>query len=146
MSATAAASADGGTQPSGQHVITLRDITKVYATGEVEVCAHCEMPLIDHASFCTACGTAIRVQRKLRSPEPAVVAAAGSPAAPVAADQGGQVDPPASQPTPPSPNHASEAPAADEVFDQLADDDRPQRASTDEDGPQRTSTDEEGRS
>ncbi len=116
------------------------------ATGEVEVCAHCEMPLIDNASFCNACGTAIRVQRKLRSPEPAVVAAAGSPAAPVAADQGGQVGPPASQPTPPSPNHASEAPAADEVFDQLADDDRPQRASTDEDEPQRTSTDEEGRS
>jgi putative ABC transport system ATP-binding protein len=37
MSATAQSIADAGTQPPGEHVIGLRDITKVYVTGEVEV-------------------------------------------------------------------------------------------------------------
>ncbi len=33
-------------------------------TGELEFCAHCEMPLPEHAAFCNACGTAVRVQSK----------------------------------------------------------------------------------
>ncbi|GAA3708829.1 hypothetical protein GCM10022204_28710 [Microlunatus aurantiacus] len=33
-------------------------------TGELRFCLHCEMPLLDHASFCTACGTAVRAQAK----------------------------------------------------------------------------------
>jgi hypothetical protein len=32
--------------------------------GELEFCARCEMPLQEHAAFCTACGTAVRVQAK----------------------------------------------------------------------------------
>lgn len=33
-------------------------------TGELRFCLRCEMPLLDHASFCTACGTAVRAQAK----------------------------------------------------------------------------------
>ena len=36
----------------------------VGAGGELEFCAQCEMPLLDHAAFCNACGTAVRVQPK----------------------------------------------------------------------------------
>jgi hypothetical protein len=32
--------------------------------GELQFCAQCEMPLLDHAAFCNACGTAVRVQPK----------------------------------------------------------------------------------
>ena len=32
--------------------------------GALEFCARCEMPLQEHAAFCTACGTAVRVQAK----------------------------------------------------------------------------------
>jgi hypothetical protein len=32
--------------------------------GELQFCAQCEMPLLDHAAFCNACGTAVRVQAK----------------------------------------------------------------------------------
>ena len=43
--------------------------------GELEFCAQCEMPLLDHAAFCTACGTAVRVRPKTVRPKaPAVVA------------------------------------------------------------------------
>ncbi len=45
--------------------------------GEVEVCAQCEMPLLEHAAFCNACGTAVRVQAKAH--KPSVVAVAGGP-------------------------------------------------------------------
>jgi hypothetical protein len=42
---------------------------------ELEFCAQCEMPLLDHAAFCTACGTAVRVRPKTVRPKaPAVVA------------------------------------------------------------------------
>jgi hypothetical protein len=33
-------------------------------SGELEFCAQCEMPLLEHAAFCNACGTAVRVQPK----------------------------------------------------------------------------------
>ncbi|HEY5822551.1 MAG TPA: PrsW family intramembrane metalloprotease [Propionibacteriaceae bacterium] len=36
----------------------------VGSSGELEFCAHCEMPLLEHAAFCNACGTAVRVQPK----------------------------------------------------------------------------------
>jgi hypothetical protein len=43
--------------------------------GELEFCAQCEMPLLDHAAFCTACGTAVRVRPKTVRPKaPATVA------------------------------------------------------------------------
>jgi len=32
--------------------------------GELQFCAQCEMPLLEHAAFCNACGTAVRVQAK----------------------------------------------------------------------------------
>ena len=32
--------------------------------GDIDVCARCELPLQDHAAFCNACGTAVRVQDK----------------------------------------------------------------------------------
>jgi hypothetical protein len=35
---------------------------------ELEFCAQCEMPLLEHAAFCNACGTAVRVQAKAHKP------------------------------------------------------------------------------
>ncbi|MDN5805491.1 MAG: PrsW family glutamic-type intramembrane protease, partial [Microlunatus sp.] len=55
-------------------------------TDELAFCARCEMPLLDHAAFCTACGTAVRVHVK-----------AHAAAAPIAAD-GEQGPPPDSRP------------------------------------------------
>ena len=40
----------------------------VGADGDLEFCAQCEMPLLDHAAFCDACGTAVRVQAKPTRP------------------------------------------------------------------------------
>ena len=37
-------------------------------TGELVFCAHCEMPLLNGAAFCNACGTAVRVRAKASSP------------------------------------------------------------------------------
>ncbi len=37
-------------------------------TGELDFCARCEMPLLAGASFCNACGTAVRVRSKTSSP------------------------------------------------------------------------------
>jgi PrsW family intramembrane metalloprotease len=36
----------------------------VGTAGELQYCAQCEMPLLEHAAFCNACGTAVRVQPK----------------------------------------------------------------------------------
>lgn len=48
------------------------------STAELQYCAHCEMPLAEHAAFCNACGTAARVQPKpLRPPVGAVLRTAG---------------------------------------------------------------------
>ena len=49
------------------------------SSGELQFCLRCEMPLLDNASFCTACGTAVRAQAK---PHKAAVSAS------VGADQG----------------------------------------------------------
>ena len=38
--------------------------TRLGSDGELEFCAQCEMPLLEHAAFCNACGTAVRVQAK----------------------------------------------------------------------------------
>jgi hypothetical protein len=37
--------------------------------GELEFCAQCELPLLEHAAFCNACGTAVRVQAKAHKVE-----------------------------------------------------------------------------
>ena len=111
------------------------------ATGELQFCAHCEMPLIDNASFCNACGTAIRLQRKTPRPEPAAVAGAG-PNGPLAPSEQVPAGSPAGQPTPTSAPRTTEqdvggspTPAArtDDVYDQFADSDA-QPPSTDEEG------------
>ena len=39
------------------------------STAELQFCAQCEMPLLDHAAFCNACGTAVRVQAKASRPK-----------------------------------------------------------------------------
>jgi hypothetical protein len=36
----------------------------VAESGELRFCVRCEMPLLDNAAFCTACGTAVRAQAK----------------------------------------------------------------------------------
>jgi uncharacterized Zn finger protein (UPF0148 family) len=36
---------------------------------ELQYCAQCEMPLLEHAAFCNACGTAVRVQPKAAGPK-----------------------------------------------------------------------------
>jgi hypothetical protein len=51
----------------------------VGATGELEFCAQCEMPLLEHAAFCNACGTAVRVQAKESRPKVAAVSGATAP-------------------------------------------------------------------
>jgi hypothetical protein len=38
-------------------------------TAGLQYCAQCEMPLAEHAAFCNACGTAVRVQPKASRPK-----------------------------------------------------------------------------
>jgi hypothetical protein len=47
--------------------------------GELQFCAQCEMPLLDHAAFCTACGTAVRVQPKAARPKVGAVLTTAGP-------------------------------------------------------------------
>jgi len=42
--------------------------------GVLEFCAQCELPLLEHAAFCNACGTAVRVQAKAHKPTVAAMA------------------------------------------------------------------------
>ncbi len=75
------------------------------SSGELQFCLRCEMPLLDNASFCTACGAAVRAQAK---PHKAAVSAsvgadqgsgaAGGPAPPATGPDAGEVTP---QPSPP---------------------------------------------
>ena len=37
--------------------------------GDLQFCTQCEMPILDHAAFCNACGTASRVQAKASRPK-----------------------------------------------------------------------------
>jgi hypothetical protein len=96
------------------------------SSGELQFCLRCEMPLLDNASFCTACGTAVRAQAK---PHKATVSAsvgadrtpgavgdsAPSPNVPTAttAAAGDVTTPPPPPPPPPSqPPPGSSRPAA----------------------------------
>jgi hypothetical protein len=49
------------------------------AAGELQHCAHCEMPLLEHAAFCNACGTAVRVQAKAARPRVGAVLTMAGP-------------------------------------------------------------------
>ncbi len=42
--------------------------------GDLQFCGQCEMPLLDHAAFCNACGTTVRVQSKVSRPKAPVMA------------------------------------------------------------------------
>ena len=48
-------------------------------TSELQFCAQCEMPLLDHAAFCNACGTAVRVQPKATRPKVGAVLTTARP-------------------------------------------------------------------
>ena len=47
--------------------------------GELQYCAQCEMPLAQHAAFCNACGTAVRVQPKASRPKVGAVLTTARP-------------------------------------------------------------------
>jgi hypothetical protein len=49
------------------------------ATGDLQFCAQCEMPLLEHAAFCNACGTAVRVQPKAAKPKVGAVLRTAGP-------------------------------------------------------------------
>ena len=49
------------------------------STTELQYCAQCEMPLLEHAAFCTACGTAVRVQPKASRPKVGAVLRTAGP-------------------------------------------------------------------
>jgi hypothetical protein len=87
-----------------------RSHSAIGPTGELRFCAACEMPLVAGASFCNACGTAVRTsQRAQRTGQSAMAGAPfGPPAMPGQGDQAGNRPPPSapsaphpsSQPTP----------------------------------------------
>jgi hypothetical protein len=52
---------------------------RIGPTGELQFCAQCEMPLLEHAAFCNACGTAVRVQPKAARPKVGAVLRAARP-------------------------------------------------------------------
>jgi PrsW family intramembrane metalloprotease len=45
----------------------------------IQYCEHCEMPLLEHAAFCNACGTAVRVQTKPSRPKVGAVLTTAGP-------------------------------------------------------------------
>ena len=49
------------------------------STAELQYCAQCEMPLLEHAAFCNACGTAVRVQAKASRPKVGAVLTTAGP-------------------------------------------------------------------
>src|SRR5699024_9052772 len=61
----------------------------VGATGELDFCAQCEMPLMPQAAFCTACGAAVRLQgaKPHRVATPAAAPAGAGGAAVAVAEQ-----------------------------------------------------------
>ena len=106
------------------------------SSGELQFCARCEMPLLDNASFCTACGTAVRAQAKPH--KAAVSASVGAAQGPGAAS--GPVPAatvPAAGPAEPPPALATAVPAGIGGLDG--------RAGSDADAKNRFYDDEEGR-
>ena len=49
------------------------------SAAELQYCAQCEMPLLEHAAFCNACGTAVRVQPKASRPKVGAVLRTAGP-------------------------------------------------------------------
>jgi PrsW family intramembrane metalloprotease len=50
-----------------------------WSADELQYCAQCEMPLAEHAAFCNACGTAVRVQPKASRPKVGAVLRTAGP-------------------------------------------------------------------
>jgi PrsW family intramembrane metalloprotease len=48
-------------------------------SGELQFCAQCEMPLLEHAAFCNVCGTAVLVQPKPAKPKVGAVLRTAGP-------------------------------------------------------------------
>ena len=116
------------------------------SSGELQFCLRCEMPLLDNASFCTACGTAVRAQAKPhKAAVSASVSAAHSPGAPSG--------PVPSAPVPPGTSPTATAPAAGDVTPQPTPPPSPPRSGgsgptppgSDADAKNRFYDDEEGR-
>lgn len=84
---------------------TARSDVSIGASGELDFCAACEMPLVAGAAFCNACGTAVRTSPRTHAPVPAgSTASSGSPTRPPSPPTPPPVVPephPSSQPTPP---------------------------------------------
>lgn len=82
-----------------------RSDSTIGATGELDFCAACEMPLVAGAAFCNACGTAVRT-----SPRTQVAAAvpAGSSASSPSSGQPPTPPPPAASPAAPEPHPSSQ--------------------------------------
>ena len=108
------------------------------SSGELQFCLRCEMPLLDHASFCTACGTAVRAQAKPHKTAVSVPVSAGADRATGAGDghgpastvpATGDATPATPPPTPPG-SASSTGPAS---------------TGSDADARNRFSDDEEGR-
>jgi hypothetical protein len=118
---------------------TVRD-GGVGQTGELRFCARCEMPLLDNASFCTACGTAVRAQAKPHHQKSTVAAGvranAGTDATATGSPPGVAPDP-SSDPPPGPADSGSDAPSAASST--------PGPSSTEDDARNRFYDDEEGR-
>jgi hypothetical protein len=80
-------------------------------TAELQYCAQCEMPLAEHAAFCNACGTAVRVQPKASRPKVGAVLRTAGPEESIVP---GFDTPVAGEEPPPGPKHAARA-APDET-------------------------------
>jgi hypothetical protein len=88
-----------------------RSDSAIGPTGELRFCAACEMPLVAGASFCNACGTAVRTSQRAQPTGQSSAVMAGAPFGPPAAP--GQGDQPAAnRPRPPAPTapHPSSQP------------------------------------
>jgi hypothetical protein len=105
-----------------------RSARGIRATGDLQFCAQCEMPLLEHAAFCNACGTAVRVQPKAAKPRVGAVLRTAGPDesiipgfdTPVAGEQALPTD----HETPPSSDETTvleESAKADEARDRFYD-------------------------
>jgi hypothetical protein len=81
------------------------------STLELQYCAQCEMPLAEHAAFCNACGTAVRVQPKASRPKVGAVLRTAGPQESIVP---GFDTPVAGEEPPPGAKHPARA-AADET-------------------------------
>ena len=113
------------------------------SSGELQFCFRCEMPLLDDASFCTACGTAVRAQAKPHKTAVPVSVSAGAGQGPGAAGPPDGDRRVGAQRVEPGHGRRHLGSAADTAgFDEL---DEPPTSRSDADAKDRFYDDEEGR-